>query len=292
MIASEDIPASEALTNRGMAARLLGSRTGTTLVLAVYAIIAAGPLLLVLNNSLRPTSDIYRTPLGPPTLEGMGNFTTAWSRASFSTFFFNSVFVTVGALILGVGAATLAGYALGRFKFPGRRTLSALFLAGMLLPIQLGVVPIFYLLQSMRLVDTHLGLILVYAAHTLPVSILLLSVFFRQLPDELEEAARLDGAGRFRIFFSVMLPLVRPALATVIVVQCAPIWNDFFYPLVLLRSADKYTLPVGLTAFMGQYQSDYGALFAALAIVSAPMIILFVLATKHVIAGLTAGVGK
>jgi raffinose/stachyose/melibiose transport system permease protein len=277
---------------RNLAGRLLGSKLGTTLVLAAYAMIAVGPLLLVFNNSFRQTRDIYASPLGLPTLEGMANFATAWTRASFSTFFFNSVLVTAGALVLGVGAATLAGYALGRFRFPGRRVLSGLFLAGMLLPIQLGVVPIFYLLQSMRLVDTHLGLILVYAAHTLPVSILLLSVFFRQLPDELEEAARLDGAGRFHIFFFIMLPLVRPALATVIVVQCAPIWNDFFYPLVLLRSSENYTLPVGLTAFMGQYQSDYGALFAALVIVSAPIIGLFVLTTRHVVAGLTAGLGK
>lgn len=273
-------------------ARFLGSKFGTTLILVVYAIIAAGPLLLVLNNAFRSTRAIYASPLGLPGAEGVANFATAWARASFSTYFFNSVFVTVGALILGVGSATLAGYALGRLRFPGRQALSALFLAGMLLPLQLGVVPIFYLLQSLRLVDTHLGLILVYSAHTLPVSILLLSVFFRQLPDELEEAARLDGAGRFRIFFFVMLPLVRPALATVIVVQCAPIWNDFFYPLVLLRSAENYTLPVGLTAFMGQYQSDYGALFAALVIVSAPIILLFVLATRHVVSGLTAGVGK
>lgn len=272
--------------------RMLGTGFGKTAILVIYALIAVGPLLLVLNNSLRSTSEIYAAPLGAPTLDGALNFTTAWTRASFSTYFLNSVLVTAGSLILGVGSATLAGYALGRLRFPGRQAIGALFLAGMLLPIQLGVVPVFYLLQSARLVDTHLGLVLVYAAHTLPVSILLLSVFFRQLPDELEEAARLDGAKRFRIFFSVMLPLVRPALATVIVVQCAPIWNDFFYPLVLLRSPANYTLPVGLTAFMGEYQSDYGALFAALVIVSAPIIGLFVLATRHVVAGLTAGVGK
>jgi len=275
-----------------LADRMLGTGFGKTAILVVYALIAVGPLLLVLNNSLRSTSEIYAAPLGAPTIDGTLNFTTAWTRASFSTYFLNSVLVTAGSLILGVGSATLAGYALGRLRFPGRQAISALFLAGMLLPIQLGVVPIFYLLQSLRLVDTHLGLVLVYAAHTLPVSILLLSVFFRQLPDELEEAARLDGAKRFRIFFSVMLPLVRPALATVIVVQCAPIWNDFFYPLVLLRSPQNYTLPVGLTAFMGEYQSDYGALFAALVIVSTPIIALFVLATRHVVAGLTAGVGK
>jgi len=277
---------------KGVTARVLGNPLGTTFILVLYAVIAAGPLLLVLNNAFRTTRAIYAAPLGVPGAEGLANFATAWTRANFSTYFFNSVSITVGALVLGVGSATLAGYALGRMRFPGRQAISGMFLAGMLLPIQIGVVPIFYLLQSLRLVDTHLGLILVYAAHTLPVSILLLSMFFRQLPDELEEAARLDGAGRFQTFFFIMLPLVRPALATVIVVQCAPIWNDFFYPLVLLRSTENYTLPVGLTAFMGQYQSDYGALFAALVIVSAPIILLFVLATKHVVAGLTAGVGK
>jgi raffinose/stachyose/melibiose transport system permease protein len=270
----------------------MGPRLRSTLLLALYALVAIGPLLLVLNNSFRKTRAIYSAPLGMPSADGLVNFSTAWARASFSTYFFNSVFVTAGALLLGVGSATLAAYALGRFRFRGQRALSALFLAGMLLPIQLGVVPVFYLLQAMHLLDSLWGLMLVYSAHTLPISILLLSVFFRQLPDELEEAARLDGAGRFRIFFSIMLPLVKPALATVIVVQTAPIWNDFFYPLVLLHSSENYTLPVGLTAFMGEYQNDYGALFAALVIVSAPVIALFVLATRHVVAGLTAGVGK
>lgn len=283
---------SAAARRRGPLDRLLATRFGGGTLLALYALIAVGPLLLVLNNSLRPTQAIYASPLGLPSAEGLQNFSTAWTRASFSTYFFNSLTVTIGALILGVGSATLAAYAIGRFHFPGRNALAALFLAGMLLPIQIGVVPIFYMLKSMGLVDTRLGLVLVYAAHTLPVSILILSVFFRQLPAELEEAARLDGAGRFRIFWSVMLPLVRPALVTVIVVQTAPIWNDFFYPLVLLRSTGMYTLPVGLTSFMGQYQSDYGALFAALVIVSAPIILLFVLATRYVVAGLTAGIGK
>jgi len=218
----------EAPRRRDFFDRLLGTRFGGTLLLATYALIAVGPLLLVLNNALRPTREIYSSPLGPPSAAGAENFATAWTRASFSTYFFNSLTVTVGALVLGVGSATLAAYALGRFRFRGRQAFSALFLAGMLLPIQIGVVPIFHMLRGLGLTDSLLGLILVYAAHTLPVSILILTVFFRQLPDELEEAARLDGAGRFRIFRSIMLPLVRPALVTVVVVQTAPVWNDFF----------------------------------------------------------------
>ncbi len=263
-----------------------------TLLLAAYACVAVAPLLLVANNAFRTTSQIRSSPLGLPNAAGAANFAEAWSRASFSSYFLNSLLVTAGSLALGVGLATMAGYALGRMRFRGRHVISALFLAGLLLPAQLGVVPIFYLLRSMGLLDSHLGLILVYASQSLPLSILLLSLFFRQLPDELEEAARLDGAKPFRIFVSIMLPLVRPALATVVVVQCAPIWNDLFYPLVMLRSVENFTLPIGLTTFMGQNRSDFGALFAALVIVSVPIIALFVAATRHVVAGLTAGVGK
>lgn len=261
-------------------------------LLVFYAGVAVGPLLLVLANSLRPTSEIYNSPVGWPSAEGIQNYITAWSRASFSTYFFNSVVVAIGSLALGVGAATMAAYALGRIRFRGRGLLSAFYLAGLLLPAQLGVVPIFYLLERLKLIDSLVGLILVYASQALPLSIFLLTMFFRSLPDELEEAARIDGAGEWRVFRAIMLPLVRPGVATVLVVQAAPIWNDFFYPLVMLRDPFRYTLPVGLTSFFGQYQSDFGALFAALVIVSLPLIILFVLATKQVVAGLTAGIGK
>jgi raffinose/stachyose/melibiose transport system permease protein len=132
----------------------------------------------------------------------------------------------------------------------------------------------------------------VYSTQTLPLAVLILTTFFRQLPVELEEAARIDGAGDWRIFRTVMLPLMRPALATVAVVQAAPIWNDFFYPLVLLRTQENYTLPVGLTRFFGVYRSDLGLLFAALVIVSLPLIIVFIAATRQIIQGLTAGIGK
>lgn len=265
---------------------------GTVAALSIYAVVAVGPLLLILLNSFRSTQAIYRQPLGLPTAEGLTNYVGAWQRANFSVYFFNSTIVTVGALLLGVGCATLAGYGLGRFRFKGREALSGLFLAGLLLPAQLGVVPLFYMMQALGLVDNLLSLILIYASQSLPLSIFLLTMFFRQLPNELDEAARLDGAGEFRIFYSVMLPLVRPALVTVLAVQAAPIWNDFFYPLVLLRRQENYTLSVGLTNFIGEYRADFGELSAALVIVSLPLVVMFVSATRHVIAGLTAGMGK
>jgi raffinose/stachyose/melibiose transport system permease protein len=272
--------------------RLRIPQIGSTVLLSGYAVVVLGPLLLMLSNSLRSTNEIYARPLGLPSLAGAQNYVTAWSQAHISTYFVNSLIVTVASLALGVGTATLAGYGLGRCRFRGREAIGGFFLAGLLLPAQLGVVPLFTLLRQLGLIDSLAGLILIYAAHTLPLSTFLLAGFFRQLPPELEEAARIDGASELRVFCSIMLPLVRPALVTVVVVQCAPIWNDFFYPLVMLRSPGRFTLPVGLTSFIGQYEQDTGSLFAALVIVSLPLILLFLAATRHIVAGLTAGIGK
>ena len=141
----------------------------------------------------------------------------------------------------------MAAYALARTRSRIFSVLESVFLSGLMLPIHLAMLPIFYLLDGMRLVDSRLGLMLVYAASGVPFSIFVLTTFFRQLPPELEEAARIDGASAWQMFLRIMVPLVRPAVATVVVFRFVPIWNDFLFPLVLLRTREKYTLPVGLT---------------------------------------------
>jgi raffinose/stachyose/melibiose transport system permease protein len=268
------------------------ARIVTTVVLWTYAAIALGPLIVMALDSLRPTTEVFSEPLGlptPPTLEGYGR---AWEQASFDVYFTNSVLVTTGAVALCAAVSVLAAYPLGRYVFRGSRALSIYFLSGLMLPFRLAILPIFYLLASIGLVDSRLGLMLVYAASGVPFSVFVLTAFFRQLPRELEEAARIDGAGELTIFGRVMLPLVRPAVATVVVFQFVPLWNDFFFPLVLLRSSEKATLPVGLTAFFGQFQTDWSTLFAGLMITTIPLVVLFLAATKQVIAGLVAGIGK
>lgn len=275
-----------------MSARVRAARITAWIVLWTYAAIALGPLLLMAFNSLRPTAEVFAEPLGlpaPPTLEGYGR---AWDQASFDVYFTNSVLVTVGAVALCTAVSVLAAYPLGRYLFRGSRALSIYFLSGLMLPFRLAILPIFYLLASIGLVDSRLGLMLVYAASGVPFSVFILTAFFRQLPRELEEAARMDGAGEFSIFGRIMLPLVRPAVATVVVFQFVPLWNDFFFPLVLLRSSEKATLPVGLTVFFGQHQTDWSTLFAGLMITTIPLVILFLAATKQVIAGLVEGIGK
>ncbi len=265
---------------------------GTQILLWSYAAIVLGPLLLVVSNALRPTREIFKNPLGLPTSPSFESFVKAWEKANFNTYFFNSLIITVAAVLLATAVSALAGYMLGRYRFRGSAFLTAYFLAGLMLPFRLAIVPLFLLLNDMGLVDSRLGLILVYAATGIPFSVFILSSFFRQLPQELSEAARIDGAGEFTIFGRIMLPLVRPALATVIVFQFVPLWNDFFFPLVLLRSTDKWTLPVGMTRFFGEFQTDWSTLFAGLIITTLPLIVIFLLATKQIIAGLTAGIGK
>ncbi|MFG1678911.1 carbohydrate ABC transporter permease [Nonomuraea sp. NPDC049269] len=257
-----------------------------------YAVFSMAPLIVMVLSSFRSTSEIFDDPLGLPGSPSFGNYGKAWTEASFSTYFTNSVLVVVSAVLLGTAVSLLAAYSLGRRIFRGRSLFAAYFISGMTLPAHLGVLPLFYLLESMGLVDSRLGLILVYAAGSIPFNVFVLTAFFRQLPYELDEAASLDGAGPFAIFWHVMLPLVRPAIATVVVFQFVPLWNDFFYPLVLMRDESRLTLPVGLTHFFGQFQNDWGTLFAGLVMTTIPLVVLFMVATRQIVAGLTAGMNR
>lgn len=268
------------------------SAVGVHVLLWGYALVAVGPLIFMVLNSLRTGPEIFNDPLGMPSGFYFGNYVEAWQEAQFATYFANSVGVVAGAVFVGTAVSALAAYALSRYRFRGRAVLTAYFIAGLTLPIRLAAVPIFYLLASMGMIDSRPGLALVYAASGVPFSIFILSAFFRGLPGELEDAARIDGAGEFRIFGLVMLPLVRPALATVALFQFVQLWNDFFFPLILLRTTEKYTLPVGLTYFFGQYQTDWGAVFAGLVITTLPLIIVFLLLTRHIVSGLVAGMSK
>jgi len=262
------------------------------LILWSYAVVALAPLVVMVLDSLRPNAEVLAHPLALPRSLDFSSYSTAWTQASFSVYVRNSFAVTVGAVALDVLVSLPAAYILGRRRFRGSGVLIAYFLAGLMLPVRLGILPIFYLLGSIGLVDSRLGLMLVYAAGGVPFSIFILSAFFRGLPAELEEAARIDGAGEFRIFARVMTPLVKPAIATVVVFRFVPLWNDFFFPLVLLRTTDRYTLPVGLTQFFGEFQTNWSALFAGLDIATVPLVVLFLVATKQIVEGLTAGMGR
>jgi raffinose/stachyose/melibiose transport system permease protein len=263
-----------------------------SVALWVYAIGALVPLVLMISSSFRPNSDLITDPLGAPWPVTFENYETAWTDGNFATYFLNSLLVTAGAVVLSTTVATMAAYALARSRSRIFRGIESLFLSGLMLPIHLAILPIFYLFDGVGLIDSRMGLALMYGASGVPFSIFVLTTFFRQLPIELEEAAQLDGASTWQTFMRIMVPMVRPALATVAIFRFVPIWNDFLFPLVLLRSDDKYTLPVGLTAFFGENEANYAAIFAGLVITTIPLIVLFLLATKQIVAGLTAGMSK
>lgn len=163
---------------------------------------------------------------------------------------------------------------------------------GMMIPIKLGIVPLFILMKDLGLLNSLWSLIFMYTAGGIPLSILILTGFFRTMPVELEEAARMDGASDLRILWSVLIPLIRPALGTVMIINFISSWNDFFFPLIFITDEMKKTLPVGMLSLFGEYSADWGTLFAGLTLSSLPMIILFFVASKQFMDGLTAGAVK
>ena len=249
-------------------------------LLWIYALVSLSPLVIMVMNSFRTTQQMATDPLGLPEGINFGSYQKAWITASFETYFLNSMFVTITSVFIGTAVSLMAAYVFARSKRRVFAILEGLFLSGL------------YLFDALGLISNLWGLIAVYSALSIPFSSFILAAFFRQLPIDLEEAARIDGAGYFRTFFSILLPLVRPAIATVVVFRFVPIWNDFFYPLMLMRDRAAYTLPVGLTRFFGEYQTDWATLFAGLTITTIPLVILFIVASKQLVSGLTAGMSK
>jgi raffinose/stachyose/melibiose transport system permease protein len=261
-------------------------------MLAAYGFTVIYPIYLMVLSSFKTSREILQDPFSLPQTWTFSNYVEAWTRGNFSTYFGNSVFVTSAALILVLALGSLAAYPLGRYRFWGRQWVMLYFLAGLMLPIRLGILPLFFLMRDLGLLNTPWSLILIYAASGLPFTIFVLANFFETLPQELEEAARLDGASEFRIYAQVMLPLIRPALATVAVFNFIPWWNDFFFPLIFIRAERFKTLPLGLFSFFGEHQNNWALLFSGLTITALPLLVVYLFASRQIIKGLTSGALK
>lgn len=268
------------------------SRSILYLLLILYAIITLFPFFMSIISSLKDLNGLYRSALAFPHVWHWENYRVAWVQGNFSVYFRNSVYVTVlsitGVLLFG----SMASYVLARYAFPGRTALSLYFMAGLVIPFRLAVLPVFVLLRSLHLFNTLGGLILVYIAVDLSFAIFILTSYFRSIPQELEEAAVIDGAGPFRIYFQIMLPLVRPALATVGIVVFVWVWNDFFLPLVFLQSSEKSTLILGLFRFFGRHLNEWQYVLAGANITLLPVLLLYLFASQQFIEGLTTGMRK
>jgi len=250
------------------------------------------PLIVLVLSAFKTNAELFSSPFALPEAWSLDNLRQVWAGTSFVRYLGNSVLVTGASVGLTLLCGTPAAYALARYPFRGAGTVLALVVAGLVVPLKLAVIPLFLQLDTLGLLDSRLGLVLVYVAMSLPSAVFILTGFLRALPAEMEEAARIDGASELRIMLQVMLPLARPALAIVAIQNAVPIWNDFFFPLVFVTTDARKTLPQGLTVFMGEYNTEWGVLFAGLMVAAAPVTILYLALSRQFIAGMTQGSGR
>ena len=275
-----------------MTARQLPSRLVIYLLLLLLAVVFLYPVALMALAAFKTTPELFQDPFGLPETWSFETFREVWTRANFGTYLRNSVLVTGASVLLLLACSAPAAYALSRYSFRLRGFLFIFFLAGIMIPIRLGILPLYLLMRDLHLLDTPFSLILTYAASGMPMAVLLLSTFFRSLPRELEDAARVDGCTETRIFWQIMLPLVRPGLATVIIVNVVPWWNDFFFPLLFIQSEKWKTVPLGMQMFFGQHLTNWSMVFTGMLLASLPLLIVYLLMSRQFIAGLTAGAVK
>jgi raffinose/stachyose/melibiose transport system permease protein len=271
---------------------------GTVWPIAIYAALlffavqTVYPILWMIFGSLKTNEDLFTNVWGPPTVLQWGNYAEAWQIGSLGTRIGNSVFVTAASLALLLLVATPAAYAIARMALPGGRAIFIVILATMMVPAQTTLIPLFLIVKELGLLNSRVGLVLVYAATGAAFSIFVLQAFFQSIPPELEDAALCDGANRWQAFRQVVLPLARPGLATVAIFQGMEIWNEFFLAFIFIRDPERQTIPLGLVEFFSRYQSEWTLYFAALTTISLPVIILYVAMQRQFIEGLTAGALK
>lgn len=263
-------------------------------LLIFWALMVIFPFLWMIMTSFKTDPEILFSPWNFPDTLQWSNFSRAWNEARIGRYFVNSVIVIVPSLVGTLLVSSMAAYVLARFEFPGRRVLYYLFMAGLMFPVFLALVPLFFLISDLRMTATYRGLILVYIAYSLPFTIFFLTGFFRTLPSEVAEAALVDGASHFRIFFNIMLPMAAPGLIAMGIFNFLGQWNQFLLPLVLMPDENKYVLSQGLAflAIQQGYANDYSALFAAMTITMIPTLAVYVLFQRRLESGLTAGALK
>lgn len=263
-------------------------------LLVLWSVVVILPLLWTVLSSFKTTKEILASPFSLPQRLVLENYVSAWDTAGIGRFFFNTVIVVGCALVLVMVLGAMCSYVLARFRFWGNRAIYYLMLAGLTFPVFLAIVPLFFILRSLNLLNTLQGLITVYVAFALPFTVFFLFAFFKALPEEIYEAAQLDGAGEWRTFFQVMLPMARPGMASVAIFNFLGLWNQFLLPVALNTDQTKYVLSQGMASFASQagYSVDYGALFAAVVITVLPVLVVYVIFQRQLQGSVAQGTSR
>jgi N-acetylglucosamine transport system permease protein len=287
------------VTGKGIVTKNRSVRTGgdkavettTHVLLAIWSVVVIVPFLWVVLSSFKTSKEILASPFSLPAHWQFDNYAHAWTDAGIRQFFVNTVIVVGAALVLVMLLGAMCAYVLARFTFPGARFIYYLMLAGLTIPIFLAIVPLFFVLKNIGLINTLPGLIMVYVAFALPFTVFFLYAFFKTLPDDVYEAALIDGAGEWRTFFRVMLPMARPGMAAVAIFNFLGLWNQFLLPVALNTDQSRYVLTQGMASFASQagYSVDFGALFAAVVITVVPVLIVYVIFQRRLQGSVSQG---
>jgi raffinose/stachyose/melibiose transport system permease protein len=276
-----------------------GSRPGRAILLAAalagmcaYTLFIFYPLLNMVLSSLKTTREIFQAPFALPAHPVLENYKVVWVDRGFGRYFANSFIVTFASMALVLLLGSMGAYGVSRYSYRLRTVVYMLFLSGIMLPLKAAIIPLFVLVKSLGLMDTHAAIILIFLAMGLPSTVFILAGFMKTIPSDLEHAARIDGCSDWGIYQRVVMPITAPAIALVTIYNAVPLWNDFFFPLVFLQTDRLKTLPVGLSTFFGQHSTNWGLLFTGLSIAILPMLALYIFMSRYFIRGMTAGAIK
>ncbi|QQE74903.1 carbohydrate ABC transporter permease [Brevibacillus composti] len=262
------------------------------LVLLIFSFFALYPIFLMIASSFKSNIDILTAPLAPPETFSLENYKLVWNKVNFGAYIWNSVYVSGLSVFLILFLSSMAAFYLSRYPFRWNPYVLFFFMLGLMLPMKLAILPLYMIMLKLQLLDTLTSLVILYVAGGIPFAVFVFYGFFKTLPTDLDQSARLDGCNGFQVYYKIILPLMKPALATVGIVHLIGVWNDFFYPLIFLKSEELSTIPLGVLTLFGEYDTEWNLLFASLAISSLPMIVAFLFASKQFIEGLTSGAIK
>jgi raffinose/stachyose/melibiose transport system permease protein len=269
--------------------RRIGGAVAWHAVMIVACAFVLIPIVMVVLGSFKTVNEFFASPYSLPESFGLHNYQKAFEEANLPVALRNSIVSTGLGVAISTLLACLAAYGLARFAFAGRLATRMLFIGGLVVPVQLIILPLFIMFRQIGILGDLRSLVAVYSVFGIPLGVLVLTGFFAALPRDLEEAARIDGASHLEVFWRIMLPLTRPALAAVVILNGVWMWNDFFLGFILLTKPDAMTLPVAIMAFRGTYSTEWGLIFASVTVSALPVVLAYLLLSRQFIAGLTAG---
>jgi raffinose/stachyose/melibiose transport system permease protein len=272
--------------------RRLLTRVGLYLVALVVLAVIIIPLTFSILGGFRTNLQLVEDPVGLPNPWVGENYTAILTSGAFWRQVRNSTVIALLTVLIVLPAASLAAFVIARYLFRGRELVYGLFTLGLLFPVAVAILPLFIMLRQIGLLSNPLGVALPQAAFGLPIAIIVMRPFFRAIPNELQDAAAIDGCGPFRLYWSVMLPLSRPVLSTIAVIAVVGSWNAFFLPLLVLVDPSQHTLPIGVNNISAQYSTDYARVLAYTSLAMIPALLFYALAERQIIGGLTAGAVK